>query len=607
MAFLLTTIVAVTFSLLQLHFSEKKQSASKNIFLIIRNIFIVDITSIGLLVFVFKYKHFVYTDDFTFSSYLLLIGLAAAVSLIIWKLPGVLNPGNPQPKKQRTVTALKIISLILFILGCAAEFSAQWCDIEFGGVTADQLLINITSPVEGTDSAIVLSGIEGPVFSTVFLTTVFSLLNFCRIKPIYIFKNDKGLIFNNLIKTVLCLTLSVLVLVKGFSFCFEELSLKYLYYNYFLKSDIIDTNYVNPKDAEITFPEKKRNLIYIYLESIENSYLSKDLGGNMPENLMPELARISDEGIIFSDTDNYFGGPQQGVGTQWSLASMVNQTTGLPMKAPGADNSYGGNGVFLPGAYTIGEILENQGYEQTVMIGASAKFGSLDCLFSTHGNWLIFDYNYAVENGLIPSDYKVNWGFEDDKLYEFAKEEITRLYSTGKPFNFTMETADTHFPDGYVSKGNPTPYQSQYANAILNSTNNCVAFIEWIKQQPFYENTTIVLIGDHLSMDTAFFETYDFNNGYKRTQFNLILNPDPSALNSKDNIRNNRIWANWDYFPTVISAIGGKIKGERLGIGTNLFSGKPTLYEEFGFDYVEKELQKGSDLYNYSILNSVNS
>ena len=49
------------------------------------------------------------------------------------------------------------------------------------------------------------------------------------------------------------------------------------------------------------------------------------------------------------------------------------------------------------------------------------------------------------EKGLIPKDYNVWWGFEDDKLYEYVKDELTRLHKEGKPFNFTMETADTHF------------------------------------------------------------------------------------------------------------------------------------------------------------------
>ena len=35
-------------------------------------------------------------------------------------------------------------------------------------------------------------------------------------------------------------------------------------------------------------------------------------------------------------------------------------------------------------------------------------------------------------------------------------------------------------------------------------------------------------------------------------------------------------------FPTMLASIGVKIEGERLGLGTNLFSDKPTIMEENG-------------------------
>ena len=41
---------------------------------------------------------------------------------------------------------------------------------------------------------------------------------------------------------------------------------------------------------ELTFPDKKRNLIYIFLESMENTYSSKENGGNYKEDLIPELS-----------------------------------------------------------------------------------------------------------------------------------------------------------------------------------------------------------------------------------------------------------------------------------------------------------------------------
>jgi phosphoglycerol transferase len=51
-------------------------------------------------------------------------------------------------------------------------------------------------------------------------------------------------------------------------------------------------------------------------------------------------------------------------------------------------------------------------------------------------------------------------------------------------------------------------------------------------------------------------------------------------------------------FPTTLAAMGCTIEGDRLGIGTNLFSGKPTLTEKYGYDKLNLEISKRSDFYN---------
>ena len=43
-------------------------------------------------------------------------------------------------------------------------------------------------------------------------------------------------------------------------------------------------------------------------------------------------------------------------------------------------------------------------------------------------------------------------------------------------------------------------------------------FIRWVQAQPFYENTTIVISGDHMTMDPDFMEGVD--ETYTRTIYN---------------------------------------------------------------------------------------
>ena len=57
-----------------------------------------------------------------------------------------------------------------------------------------------------------------------------------------------------------------------------------------------------------------------------------------------------------------------------------------------------------------------------------------------------------------------------------------------------------------------------------------------------------------------------------------------------------------DLYPTILASIGCNIKGERLGIGTNLYSGKKTVMEEMGKEYFMEEISKNSVLYNEDIV-----
>ena len=55
-------------------------------------------------------------------------------------------------------------------------------------------------------------------------------------------------------------------------------------------------------------------------------------------------------------------------------------------------------------------------------------------------------------------------------------------------------------------------------------------------------------------------------------------------------------------YPIILSSIGVEIKGNKLGLGVNLFSNENTLAEKYSFDYVNNELNKKSVFYNKVIL-----
>ena len=150
--------------------------------------------------------------------------------------------------------------------------------------------------------------------------------------------------------------------------------------------------------------------------------------------------------------------------------------------------------------------------------------------------------------------------------------------------------------DGYLSENVGDEFDTQYENVFAYSSKTVYEFIEWIKKQDFYNNTTIVIVGDHIGMQTEFYEEH-LEEGYTRTVYNTFINSAIPEVNSK-----NRQFSTLDIFPTVLASIGAEIEGERLGLGTNLFSGEPTIIEKYGYEFVCDELSKRSNYYNKHLL-----
>lgn len=353
-------------------------------------------------------------------------------------------------------------------------------------------------------------------------------------------------------------------------------------------SDFIEKNYVNPDDVKIEFKDKK-NLIYIILESMENTYTSEENGGYMKSNLIPNLTRLANDNINFSDI-NKLGGGLNLDGTSFTIASILGQMSGVPLKIDmdmihryDFDKFYEG--------ITLGDILHKNGYENYIIMGSNSRFSNADILYKNH-HYNVSDVNTAIEKGKMTRDDIVWWGYSDSDLFRYAKEDLTNISKRSKPFNYVINTMNTHFPDGYVEKDCEKIFGNQYYNVIYNSDVMVSDFINWVKEQDFYDNTVIIVVGDHITMDFKFCNSLP--KDYKRTVYNVFINT--GIKNNKVNNKN-RLFTMLDMFPTTIAAIGGKIEGDRLGLGTNLFSGKKTIVEKYGYDNVQMELNKRSSFY----------
>lgn len=492
-----------------------------------------------------------------------------------------------------------IIAIIILFFAILLFLSSKWVIMTFGLITPDELIFHLKVPLQGTSSEMINSFIKESLVPAACITLFLVILFRWKSKTeaelqLKIFRVNKRVIFSPqffIKRHSLFFSVCILFFCVGYG-CIT-LNIQRFVLMQFSDSSFINDHFVDSKTTKVTFPAQKRNLIYIYLESMENTYFSKDQGGAQEVDLASEIYSLAESNINFSNT-NKVGGAFQAPATGWTVAGMVAQTSGLPLKLPFDSNTYSYD-TYLPGVKNLGDILNENGYKQVLLLGSDAEFAGRKTYFQEHGNYDMFDYYSAINSGKIPKDYHVWWGYEDEKLFEYAKEQLKELSQSSAPFNLTFLTADTHHPEGYVCQLCENEHDSQFANVISCSSRQVSNFVKWVQQQDFYKNTTIVIAGDHLSMNTSFFT--DLDDSYERTTMNIIINSPVKPAKTKY-----RDFCTFDMFPTTLASLGASIDGNRLGLGTNLFSETPTLAETVGKDTLNEELEKRSSFYDNTFL-----
>ena len=492
-----------------------------------------------------------------------------------------------------------ICSIVLFS-GFITLFSALWFRYIYGNLDFDSVLFTIFGNIEGSESTFLKSYVFNALLPALVSAILLCFLFFLKINKtisIEFFKKKIKLYpISRPIVLFISILLSLTIILTSFNFAGLT--------DYIIAKSqngtLYEEKYISPSEVSIKFPENKRNLIYIFLESMESSYFPTQVGGGAEKNLIPELYNLGKENINFSQNDDV-GGFYSPYGTTFTIAAMTSQTAGIHMQLPQNINNITLADYikdFLPGVTTLNDILKNNGYHQTLMVGSDASYGGRREYFTQHGVDHVYDLFTAREEGIIPSDYHVWWGMEDEKLFEYAKIKLAEISKdTSRPFNFTMLTVDTHHVGGYVCSQCQNKHSEQYENVLSCSSKQVFNFIEWIQNQDFYSNTTIVICGDHATMDAEYMRN-NISSTYSRHIYNCFINSAVDANKTKQ-----RLATSFDMFPSTLAALGCEIKGEKLALGTNLFSNEKTLLEEIGsYDELNTKLSQNSNYYTKNFM-----
>nr|WP_279432849.1 phosphoglycerol transferase I [Luteimonas arsenica] len=304
---------------------------------------------------------------------------------------------------------------------------------------------------------------------------------------------------------------------------------------------------------------ERKNIVWIYGESLERTYLDAEA---FP-GLMPNLSRLAGEALDFR-------GIASPAGSGWTIAGMVASLCGVPLTtARGDENSMGRMDTFLPGAHCLSDYLKQQGYALHFSGGADSAFAAKDKFLASHGFDAVKDQRHFRASGVARKHFS-NWGVHDDVLLDDVFDDFLRLSAAGQPFMLTALTMDTHHPAGHLPVAcRDVRYESRHGdigllNALACTDRLITGLIDRIRQSDYADDTLIVLASDHLAMPNDLSHVLA---GLERENLLLFLGTGlpPRQLASTG--------STLDSGATLLQLLEPKL--EKLGFGRSLLSPAP--------------------------------
>ncbi|MFB9868445.1 sulfatase-like hydrolase/transferase [Vreelandella sulfidaeris] len=340
----------------------------------------------------------------------------------------------------------------------------------------------------------------------------------------------------------------------------------------------LDRRYQLPPTQELKNPP---NLLLMYLESIERTY-ANELFGDAYAN----LNALGERGAVFE-------GVRQMNNTGWTMAGMIASQCGVPLMPAGLlhDSQFEPLSKVVPGVDCLGDILAKQGYQLSYLGGASSQFAGKGLFYRGH-HFSTVKGREELEPLLEDPEYVNSWGLFDDTLYDITADEIRRLNSEHNgPWGVVSLNLAGHAPHGYPSQS-CVPQQGEFDGQDILYSVECSTWlarqlVERLESEGLLDNTVVVILSDHLTMRVPVWDQL------------TALDRDNTLIMLGDAIPPQRIRRDatmLDVFPTLLDALGFRLKEQRAGLGTSLFSDKQTLVESHGIEVVNERLQEETAL-----------
>lgn len=317
---------------------------------------------------------------------------------------------------------------------------------------------------------------------------------------------------------------------------------------------------------------KGRNVIYIHLESTQQfviNYKLKDANG-VEHEVTPFLNSLYNSNSTYS-FDNFFHQVKAGK-TSDAETLMENSLFGLDQGS--LFTQLGGKNTFQ----SAPNILEQtQGYTSAVFHGNVGNFWNRNETYKSFGYDYFFDSSYYD----VTDENSFQYGLMDK---QFLSQSVQYLEKLQQPFYSKFILVSNHFPYSELSG-----YESGFPLATTNdeTINNYFAtenymdtaikeFFDYLKASGLYDNSIIVLYGDH----------YGISNS-RNEELASLLGKTADTWTDYDNAQMQRV-------PYMIHIPGTTSGGVNHTYGGEV-DALPTLLHLLGVD-TSKYIQLGQDL-----------
>jgi len=229
-----------------------------------------------------------------------------------------------------------------------------------------------------------------------------------------------------------------------------------------------------------------KNLIIIQVESLETAVIEEKIGG---QEITPTLNRLKNEGIYFS---NYY--TQVGPGNT-ADAEFVTLNSLYPLANTVAFIDFARNTY-----QALPSLLKEKGYSTSVFHGDVPNFWNRSNIYPGLG----------YQKSFNKADYIVHqWKFDTLADEDFFPQSVEKIKMLPKPFMATLITLTSHSPFHIPEESKELVFptdsdlidaQKNYLESIHYTDKAIGKFIEDLKENELYDDSLIVIYGDHGTM-----------------------------------------------------------------------------------------------------------